>query len=170
MWLIPVQDSFQRGRTGYGPLHTSSVIYNMPALIQNHLSKRTISCKLPDLKLLHDRSVRVLDYLGLSDWIVDLIIAGDTDMTDLNQRYRKKKKPTDVLSFPSHNPLKVNAGPGVGYFHSYQGDRKHLVSKREETIVICSGRHSLNYSDTHREVSTLECHTSIGNVSGISLT
>ncbi len=105
---------------------------NMPAFLQNHLSKRTTSCKLPDLKLLHDRSVRVLDYLGLSDWIVDLILVGDTDMADMNQRYRKKKKPTDVLSFPSHNPLKVNAGPGVGYFHSYQGDRKHLVSSLEE--------------------------------------
>lgn len=35
---------------------------------------------------------------------LNILITGDDDMRDLNRRFRRKDKPTDVLSFPSALP------------------------------------------------------------------
>jgi probable rRNA maturation factor len=35
---------------------------------------------------------------------VEVLLTGDKEMRDLNQRFRRKNKPTDVLSFPAPDP------------------------------------------------------------------
>lgn len=48
------------------------------------------------------RAERMLDVLGFSNVEVSLALVGDETITELNGRYRKKRKATDVLSFPLH--------------------------------------------------------------------
>ena len=42
-----------------------------------------------------------------------LTICGIGKITSLNQKYRNKKRPTDVLSFPLHHNFKNDAGGGL---------------------------------------------------------
>ena len=42
-----------------------------------------------------------------------LTICGRTKMTSLNNRYRNRKKPTDVLSFPLHHDLKAGGSKNL---------------------------------------------------------
>ncbi|NUP06918.1 MAG: rRNA maturation RNase YbeY [Polyangiaceae bacterium] len=49
----------------------------------------------------------MLDTLGLTNVELSLALVGDETIADLNQRFRKKAKATDVLSFPLHS---VDAG------------------------------------------------------------
>lgn len=43
--------------------------------------------------------LRVLDHLGLDHWDLSIVFCGDSFISSLNQEYRHKEGPTDVLSF-----------------------------------------------------------------------
>lgn len=43
---------------------------------------------------------RILREAGCEEWDVSVLLCGDKRMAELNERYRGKKGPTDVLSFP----------------------------------------------------------------------
>lgn len=43
---------------------------------------------------------RVLEKLGLDNWVLSLLFCGDDFIRALNRDYRNKDEPTDVLSFP----------------------------------------------------------------------
>lgn len=54
----------------------------------------------PRARLLQARVLRMLDVLGLQRSEVSLAFVGDDTIRELNRKWRKKAKPTDVLSFP----------------------------------------------------------------------
>jgi probable rRNA maturation factor len=49
---------------------------------------------------LQNYTLKVLDFIELDRWEVSILLCSDEIITDLNNRYRNKNKPTDVLSFP----------------------------------------------------------------------
>ncbi len=73
----------------------------------------------------------ILQQIGLNDIVkIDLTICGEAYIQKLNNKYRKKDKPTDVLSFP------IN--------HFFRGKRKKIASPEINNtpthlgdIVIC---------------------------------
>ncbi len=61
-----------------------------------------------------------------------IMIINDQEMQGINQEYRKKNKPTDVLSFPQYSPKQIRKGVSSGeVVGSYLGD---LVISSETTI------------------------------------
>jgi probable rRNA maturation factor len=57
-----------------------------------------------DRKAIRDKVKEVLCQHGLNDDVVlDIAVVGDRKMAALNQKYRKQKGTTDVLSFPTLN-------------------------------------------------------------------
>jgi pyridoxine 5-phosphate synthase len=69
----------------------------MPLHIQYHIPVRP-----PDLDpvLLENRAGRLLELLSVSAGQVSIIFMDDREIASYNQRYRKRKGPTNVLSFP----------------------------------------------------------------------
>lgn len=83
---------------------------------------------------------RVQDELGLRDSDVAVCLVSDAEMARMNEQYRRKRGPTDVLSFPARShrraararllPRKKSgglrsldaSGPDSRHEHSYLGD------------------------------------------------
>jgi len=65
-------------------------------VIENH--QRVVSVQVPPLKRFLESA---LDEIGLGPECVAVRLISDSEMTRLNETYRKKKGPTDVLSFPA---------------------------------------------------------------------
>ena len=55
---------------------------------------------IPSLKYLEQSAGLLLRRLKLEKAHVNIVIVGEQTIAKLNHRYRKKNKPTDVLSFP----------------------------------------------------------------------
>src|SRR5258708_12622383 len=53
---------------------------------------------------------------------VDILIASNTRLRDLNRRFRHKNKPTDVLSFPRPSGVDIPISPQIplSNAHSYR--------------------------------------------------
>jgi rRNA maturation RNase YbeY len=70
------------------------------------------------IQKLRRRTARLLDLLGVKDVELSLLLAGDDTVAGLNATWRKKRGPTDVLSFPQAEPeeaqgfLKPRKGQG----------------------------------------------------------
>jgi len=79
--------------------------------------KNTIDIHLPDefstyitkneVRMIADET---LDILEISTYFVEIDFVSASVISDLNTKFRKIKKPTDVLSFPQQNPAesKIN--------------------------------------------------------------
>lgn len=70
---------------------------------------------------------RVKRELGLKQSGVTICLVSDKAMARLNQDFRKKKGPTDVLSFPAvvrSRPARLRRKPNAAHFakHDYLGD------------------------------------------------
>jgi probable rRNA maturation factor len=50
------------------------------------------------------RASKMLSHLGLTRVELSIALVGDARMAELNRAYRRKNRPTDVLSFPMHEP------------------------------------------------------------------
>lgn len=70
-------------------------------------------------KFLH----RIQDQLGLHDSEVAVCLVGDREMARLNEKYRGKKGPTDVLSFPAKPHRRIARGPRLSRKKSGGGQR-----------------------------------------------
>jgi probable rRNA maturation factor len=63
---------------------------------------------------------RALREAGYASWDISFLLCGDRRMTELNGKYRGRKTPTDVLSFPRESeargtpPRDAVAGPVAG--------------------------------------------------------
>lgn len=55
----------------------------------------------------------ILARLGLADAELSILLTGDTEIHDLNLRYRDKDKPTDVLSFPQDAEDEIEGLPKI---------------------------------------------------------
>ena len=83
----------------------------MPVLIANRQKTHRIQTRT-----LQSRARKLLDALGSPDGELSIVIVSDDEMADLNRQYRKKRGPTNVLSFP------MLEGPGAELAPSLLGD------------------------------------------------
>ena len=67
----------------------------MPVHILTRKKRRGL--RTPELK---QKAALILHALGLETAELSILITGDVEIRDLNREYRKKDRPTDVLSFP----------------------------------------------------------------------
>ena len=65
---------------------------------------------------LHGFCMRALTEIGATNWEVSVVLCDDPFIRELNQRYRGKDEPTDVLSFGQEGPEWVAADKGAGNF------------------------------------------------------
>jgi probable rRNA maturation factor len=56
-------------------------------------------------------AARFLDILDLDDVELSVLLTTDAGIQDLNRRWRRKNRPTDVLSFPAGTPAPGSTGP-----------------------------------------------------------
>jgi hypothetical protein len=55
-----------------------------------------------NLKLLHQQTTVIKRLAGYDDWDLKVLFVSNSYIQDLNRRYRKQDKPTDILSFPTY--------------------------------------------------------------------
>lgn len=58
------------------------------------------------------KSAAALKRLGLDGPELSVVLTDDAGIRDLNRRYRRMDKPTDVLSFPQDDPRLIHSGAG----------------------------------------------------------
>jgi probable rRNA maturation factor len=75
----------------------------LPFLLEREVSNLDRSSKETSARALSRFATEVQNALGL-DGEVNIYVTSSVEMQDLNRRYRRKNKPTDVLSFPSGVP------------------------------------------------------------------
>jgi probable rRNA maturation factor len=93
--------------------------------------------------------LRTLRATGLKDAALDVYVAGDAPMRVLNRQFRKKDKPTNVLSFKASGFF---PRPDLRRGANYLGEifvNPHLAQKRGEDVerlFIHSFLHLLGYT------------------------
>ena len=60
-----------------------------------------------DIDTLKQNAQKILDFLGYQDFDLGIQLANLEHMHELNKKYRKKDKPTDILSFLYYPDLKA---------------------------------------------------------------
>jgi len=68
---------------------------------------------------------RVKNELGAEEAGVTVCLVSDAEIARMNETFRKKKGPTDVLSFPSaarRRPMRLRRGSGASINGEYLGD------------------------------------------------
>jgi len=68
---------------------------------------------------------RVWDELGIEDAEVTICLVSDAEIARMNEAFRRKKGPTDVLSFPAakkRKPLRITRGRRGSMQNEYLGD------------------------------------------------
>ncbi len=55
----------------------------------------------------------MLEALDLADAELSILLCDDSTIRELNRRYRKKNRPTDVLAFPMHEGRGPQIAPGL---------------------------------------------------------
>ena len=66
----------------------------MPVLVSGTVSARGI-----ERRLLARKARTVLEVVALGSWELSVALVGDTEIRRLNREYRRRDRPTDVLSF-----------------------------------------------------------------------
>ncbi len=74
-----------------------------------------------NIDLLYSTAQSILDELGYSDFDLGIWLTTSKTIRTYNRDYRKKDKPTDILSFPYHTNLKI-------------GERIKVVSEEDKNI------------------------------------
>ena len=52
-------------------------------------------------------AAKVLDTRGIDNWELSILLTDDGTIRQLNRHYREMDGPTDVLSFPLHEPREI---------------------------------------------------------------
>jgi probable rRNA maturation factor len=84
--------------------------------------QRTVSLARRPLELF---LAHVRDELGLGEAAVTVCLVSDAEIARMNEEYRKKKGPTDVLSFPAverRKPVRLRRGSHALRTGEYLGD------------------------------------------------
>lgn len=89
---------------------------------------------------------------------VSVLFCGDRRMRSLNRRYRRKDRPTDVLSFPSAPPLLGDIAISVPYAGRQARRRREPVFREIDRLLVHGYLHLLGYDhETDRgEMDALE--------------
>ncbi|RLA85397.1 MAG: rRNA maturation RNase YbeY [Deltaproteobacteria bacterium] len=71
----------------------------MEVTVQDRQKSRRISPK--DVRRMAER---ILDALGLQDKELSVLLTDDDEITELNRRYLRRNRPTNVIAFPMEGP------------------------------------------------------------------
>lgn len=94
---------------------------------------------------------KVLDLLGQGESELSLVFVGNREMSALNARYRKKNRPTDVLSFPFGGPqppgLKIlgDVVISLDQAEAQARKRRRTVGDEVRTLMIHGILHLLGF-------------------------
>jgi rRNA maturation RNase YbeY len=88
--------------------------------------QRTVRVARPPLEIFLRR---VREHLGLTGAELTICMVSDAEITRLNESYRKKQGPTDVLSFPAVTRRKPVAVP-----------RRHSANQKRQAVVAAAFR------------------------------
>jgi probable rRNA maturation factor len=87
---------------------------------------------------------------------VTIIFTDDRTMTDLNRRFRKISRPTDVLAFPADPELGILGDIYISIDTARRQAGEYAVSLREEVLrLVCHGVLHLCGYDHHRREERL---------------
>lgn len=67
---------------------------------------------------------------------VDILIAGDRRLHRLNRRFRRKNKPTDVLSFPRNGDAEAGGDIAISADYARRSARLHGHSQSDEVKIL----------------------------------
>lgn len=81
----------------------------MEILTDNRQQKHRV-----DLKIVRKKAEIILSALGLVDDELSILVVDDDRIAELNQQYRNKKGPTNVLSFPMREDGTPDVSPLLG--------------------------------------------------------
>ncbi len=82
---------------------------------------------------------------------VTIIFADDAVLETLNRKYRGKKRPTDVLSFPADPDLEVLGDVYISVETARRQAKEYRATLREEVLrLVCHGTLHLCGYDHHR--------------------
>ncbi len=98
--------------------------------------------------------LRALKAAGLKGAAFDVYLAPDGVMRALNRRYRKKDKPTNVLSFGSAARFpRPDLGPGTRYLGEIFLDPGYIAARggNVERLFVHSFLHLLGYTHRRRD-------------------
>jgi probable rRNA maturation factor len=71
---------------------------------------------------------------------VNIIFAGDQFIKGLNEQFRMKNKPTDVLSFPADSELEILGEVYISIETARRQAEEYFVTLREEILrLVCHG-------------------------------
>jgi probable rRNA maturation factor len=80
---------------------------------------------------------RVENEMNLGDSDVTVCLVSDAEIARMNEAFRKKKGPTDVLSFPAEKSLRASAGRGKKIYteraENTEGTEKSRARRRSRT-------------------------------------
>ncbi len=84
---------------------------------------------------------------------VNIIFADDSLLKDLNSRYRRKRRPTDVLSFPADDELGILGDVYISIDTARRQAGDYNVTLREEVLrLVCHGLlHLCGYDHHHKK-------------------
>ncbi len=91
------------------------------------------------------RAMRESRVQGPGSREVSILFCGDRKMRTLNRRYRKKDRPTDVLSFPSSNGLLGDIVISVPYAQRQARRRGEPASREIDRLLLHGFLHLLGY-------------------------
>ncbi len=100
---------------------------------------------------LKKKAERILVLLKLSRVELSIALTDNPEIRELNARYRKKDEPTDVLSFPSEDPLALGMGLLGDVVISIEQAEKQARRKKQkleqelEMLLIHGLLHLLGY-------------------------
>jgi probable rRNA maturation factor len=118
----------------------------MAVEIVNRSGEGKVSCRR-----LKKKAERILDFLKRSQVELSIALIGNPEIQELNARYRKKNEPTDVLSFPSGDPLVHGVELLGDVVISLEQAEKQARKKKQkleqelETLLIHGILHLLGY-------------------------
>ena len=87
---------------------------------------------------------------------VNIIFSDDITLADLNSRFRKKNRPTDVLSFPADPDMGILGDIYISVNTAKRQAREYDWSLRDEILrLVCHGVLHLCGYDHHKRVDTV---------------
>ena len=105
-----------------------------------------------------------LDRLGREVGEVSIAFVDDETMKDLNRRYRHKNRTTDVLTFPSDEPLLGDIVISTDQARRQAAEEKHSLPTEVRYLILHGILHALGYDhETDQgEMNALEVEVRAG--------
>ena len=88
---------------------------------------------------------RVLRAVGAEPEELSIAFVGDEAMRELNRRFRRKNKTTDVLTFPGDGPLLGEIVISVDQARRQAADEKHSLATEVRYLILHGILHALGY-------------------------